>query len=399
MKIGRLTDIVIRVAAAVVAVGLLPTVLFVSIMANDSGTPAGLRMSGIVLAVGSVLCLWVLLCSVAPGMVAGWLPGPQWIRIALVRAPSYAFGMLGIAALLSYAWLHLVLLRGPSALLAARNPQYPVGNPNPTHPLELIGTLPSEVPFKDFVATYSTDVDRTGATATSCGIMHRTGQKFLWYTEPFQVKNVIPITRVGIAYHAKLLVDQYLPGTCNWHLAEIHYNLVAPGFDSPGRTFGYVVVRNPAVIHDQPVGADQMYQGRIDVWCGKNLNKNITPYFPVVCGWWAAQNWKVPAAQWPFVPSDAMGSNEVVYVLPDTKVVNFSFHDSDAPVRKPVSAAAAELARECLKTEQQQLGQPVSTSRSDHLRRVQMIFDSYKGCLLKIPLPDWTTDVSADSDR
>jgi hypothetical protein len=97
MRLVTLIDILVRGVALIAAVGAAFAVFIVAIMANDAGTAAGERTSHMILNCGMGLIGWVLLCSIRPTMVEGWLPHWPALRILLVRAPSYVLAIAAIA--------------------------------------------------------------------------------------------------------------------------------------------------------------------------------------------------------------------------------------------------------------------------------------------------------------
>ena len=116
MTTALAVDRIVRILAAISAVAFLPIVLLVGVMANDSGTPAGERSSWIVLLLGASLSGWVLLCSIAPRLIAKFLKGRSVLCSLVIKVPVYAFAIAGVGILVLRAMPH-----GPSDAQRARN--------------------------------------------------------------------------------------------------------------------------------------------------------------------------------------------------------------------------------------------------------------------------------------
>jgi hypothetical protein len=316
-------------------------------MANDSGTPAGERTSRIILNCGGALIAWVLLCSFTPSMVTRWLPTWPGLGFLLVRLPSYAFGLGGIAyVLLMGFWRYRLpsMVTAPEVKLGET--AYPVTNPNPTQILELAGSLPETVPVRDVQVTYATDLTAGEQSAGPCQRLNKLGPKEFWQAVPILKTEVIPLTRARETYRASVTVDRYLPGGCNWHLRYIEYRLFVPkyGYRSTNTTVEVLDEKHRAA---EAAKGSKLYQGRLDRWCGEALNKAVTPYYPVFCSTWGDVWQRIPLDQRNLVPAEATGSEQVVEALSGVNSVEVNFRDADAPAKSPASPISVAAAREC----------------------------------------------------
>lgn len=73
-----------------------------------------------------------------------------------------------------------------------------------------------------------------------------------------------------------------------------------------------------------------LYEGQLDVWCSKLLNRNIAPYYPEGCGALDDFRPRVTPAAFASVPPLQRDSHRLVYVSPHTAAVKANFHDVDA---------------------------------------------------------------------
>ena len=97
MKLATLVDRTLRAAATLTAIVSLWMILMVGVMANDSDTPAGLAASTVILLGGFGVVIWVVMCSIKPLILSRRLSRFPSLRFILVKLPSYAFGVAGIA--------------------------------------------------------------------------------------------------------------------------------------------------------------------------------------------------------------------------------------------------------------------------------------------------------------
>jgi ABC-type phosphate transport system permease subunit len=104
MKHAKTADTVLRSVASVGLVLAVPFQIFVSIFITDSGTPDAMRRFQLVVVgiLAGATTFGVLL--VWPHKIERVLPGPYWLRMAVVRGPIYLFALAMLALLV---WLGL----------------------------------------------------------------------------------------------------------------------------------------------------------------------------------------------------------------------------------------------------------------------------------------------------
>jgi hypothetical protein len=339
MKFSTFADRTVRVIAVVTAIGFMFAVVIVGIMANDAGNAAGERAGKLIISLGFLLALWVLICSILPRLLTAWLPWPV-LRFVLVKLPSYAFGLAGLAwcAFYGYSQYRVATRANPHVKLG--DSEQPVPNLHPAHSFEVSGTLPAAIPVWDFLAVYATDFSPTQKVSGRCQRLDDLGPKELWRTLPLLKEESVPLVRVDGRYRATFVVDRYEPGRCNWHLKEVRYRLHAPGYGYVDSTFGVGKIK---VFDERHPPSDlpkweTIYRGRVDVWCLEGRNKNVTPYYPETCGDWATYNFRASPSLRANTPPEATESHAVVMALTDTASIELNFHDLDV-------LAAGEVAR------------------------------------------------------
>lgn len=325
MLIATIIDRTIRAFAALAAIAVVPVVFVVGIMANDAGRPAGVIASLIILGVGGSLVWWILLCSFRPPFFASPL-----LYLLLVQLPTYVAGAGGVLGCLHY--LHNYYHDKSAAQfltgLRSTDANYPKVNPNPTHRLELTGTLPRTIPISDFEATYATDKSTTALVTTPCQRLIDDGPQEMWYTLPLRVKEPVPLIRDDEQnYRATLMADRFLPGNCNWHLQEIHFRSKAPGYVGRALRFtggdGQVQVRDKPDLAGDLATGKSIYHGRMDLWCFRAPES----FGPELCGDWSVFDAYVPLNQQSAIPKEWMNFNPVVYVTSESQTIQFNFHD------------------------------------------------------------------------
>ena len=205
---------------------------------------------------------------------------------------------------------------------------FPGENPHPTHRLEIAGTLPTSVPLADFEAIYATDLATKENISGPC---QRHAEHFS-YPDPLEVIQTVAIVRNGDRYRASVSVDRYQPGRCNWHLRELRDRLFVSGFGYRSAHHGnggqiQVMDANHRAI--EIARGAEVYEGQLDIWCGKMLNRNIAPHYPVGCGTLDDFRPRVPTAAFASVPELERQSHALVIVSPDTTSVEENFHDVD----------------------------------------------------------------------
>jgi len=327
--------------AALSAIAFLPIVLLVGIMANDSGTPAGERASLIVLATGTALSGWVLVCSVAPALVPGWIQRSSALRFLVVKLPVYAFAIGGVSICLMRLVTQIrVHAMSAGAVLRPSDPSYPLLNPNPREALEIGGALPQTIPVSTLIAVYNTDIESTNMASTACQRLWDLGPKQLWHVAPLRKEDQVPVGASDGRFRVTAYVDRYLPGRCNWHLSEIHYRLSFK--DAPPLDYLLVQLLDPSEQSANASKGGRLERGPAHVWCGKALNRAVTPYFPVRCGDYSDFRFRIPPALAAHIPpQEATRPRTLVLPVPGTSEVEVDFYDVDAPDLGPVSSASS----------------------------------------------------------
>ncbi|MFZ0550384.1 MAG: hypothetical protein WAM21_06220 [Steroidobacteraceae bacterium] len=337
-RITKIAAVVLRVSAALSAIASSSIVLMVGIMANDSGTPAGERASAIVLIVGAITILWTLLCSIAPQAVSPWLPWAP-VRFLLIHVPVLIFGLGGVAWIAAWGYSKLGLGTHFSQEVRRTERAYPVANPTPSHWLEIHGTLPATVPVDAVEETFMTTVAPGQAQANTCQRRSAPG-----LTVPIMKHETVPVRPENGRYEIRLPVDRYLPGKCGWQLRFVDFQLFVT---KSGARRSNAQVAVPTEQEEAVTGNTNLYQGRLDLWCGEALNKQVTPYYPVVCGNWDTMFDRIPPEERNLIAPQETDSHETTWVLPGTHSIEINFHDADAPGRFPANPADVAAARTC----------------------------------------------------
>lgn len=337
-KITNVAAVILRVSAALSAIASSWVVLMVGIMANDSGTPAGERASAIVLVVGAITILWTLLCSIAPQAISPWLPWAP-LRFILIHLPVLIFGLGGLAWTVGWACSRLGLGTRFSQEIRPAERAYPVTNPTPSRWLEIHGALPATVPVDDVEETFMTTAAPRQVQADTC--RRRAGPGF---TVPIMKHETVPVRSENGRYQIRLPVDRYLPGKCDWQLRFVDFRLFVAKW---GARRANAEVAVPTKQEEAAMGNGNFYQGRLNLWCGEALNKQVTPYYPVVCGNWDAMFARIPPEQRNFIAPQETDRHETTWVLPGTHSIEINFHDADAPGRFPANPADVDAARAC----------------------------------------------------
>jgi hypothetical protein len=334
-RIANIAAALLRVSAALSAIASSSIVLMVGIMANDSATPAGERASSIVLIVGAITILWTLLCSIAPRVVSPWLPWAP-ARFVLIHVPVLIFGLGGMAWIAAWGCEKLGVGTHFSQEARPAETAYPVTNPTPSQWLEIHGTLPATVPVNEVEETFMTTVAPGQAQTNAC--QRRSA------AVPIMKHETVPLRPENGHYEIRIPVDRYLPGKCRWQLRFVDFQLFVTQ-SGARRSHAEVVI--PTRQEEAVTGNTDLYQGRLDLWCGEALNKQVTPYYPVVCGDWDTMFARIPPEERNFVAPQETGSHETTWVLPGTHSVEINFHDADAPGRFPANPADVAAARTC----------------------------------------------------
>jgi hypothetical protein len=326
MIIKTFADLILRVAAALTAIGLFWIVLIVGIMANDAGTRQGATASVIILLIGGAIGLWVLACSIRPNRMWPNADSKPILHFAAVKLPTYLFGAAGCWWLIS--WAHQVRQKPFYELREVKvgAALFPAVNPNPAQVVTISGTLPSNVPVKDFAATYETTTNDKQADGP-CQIRPESLP-----TEPASSRTTtvaVPVVRADGRYRASLMLDWFVPGSCGWHLTAVGYRLFLSGYEYPEGMYGerIYVVDNPEAL--RKTAKNETYRGPIHVWCRKNDNFANNHSYPELCGAFEA-SFPTTYTQITSVPNNQKEYHGEVYIYPGTTAIEFNFHDSDA---------------------------------------------------------------------
>jgi Domain of unknown function (DUF4124) len=213
------------------------------------------------------------------------------------------------------------------------DPGFPATNSHPTHRLEIVGSFPQGAPLGDLQAIYATDITSEEKVSGPC---QRFSDSIPKESAKFFVPQALEVTRtitIGLGshgYRADVDIDRFQPGPCNWHLREIGYRLFVQGYGYRREIRGQIQVRDARHRAIDAAKGSEFYSGQLDIWCGKILNRNISPYYPVRCG--ALDNFRARIAPQAFaaVPVLERESHSLVFVSPETPVVRMNFHDVDA---------------------------------------------------------------------
>ena len=216
----------------------------------------------------------------------------------------------------------------PPQELEPGDARFPEQNRQPAHQLWITGALPSSVPLGDLKVIYATDIATDEKVSGLCQIYDDQSG----HPEALEVVRAVPIVRTGDRYSATVVVDRFVPGACNWHLREIRYRLYVEGYGYRYVGFGQGEIQVMDAKHRAALASSgaTLYEGQLDIWCGKLLNRNIAPYYPEGCGALDDFRPRLSPAAFASVPALQRDSHRVLYVSPNTTSVRANFHDVDA---------------------------------------------------------------------
>jgi hypothetical protein len=344
-KLWRAGERAVRIVAGLSAIAFLPIVLLVGIMANDSGTQAGVLASQTVLGIGGALSLWVIVCSIAPETASQWFRRSLILRSLFVSLPVYTFALGGVSLGLMRIVSELRTRTMPTEYVQAADPSYPVLNSNPREALEIHGALPPTIPLASFTAVYKTDMEPTKLVSTACQRLYDVGPKETWHVSPLKKEDHVPVGAQDGQFRAVAYLDRYLSGRCNWHLSDVYYRLTfkdAPPLDYPFGP-GSIALLDPREQAAEAAKGGKLEQGPAHVWCGKALNHAVTPYYPVRCGELIDFKPRISTALAARIPTEATQPRALLLPIAGTKIVELDFYDVDAPVvaLRPFDASVA----------------------------------------------------------
>jgi hypothetical protein len=143
------------------------------------------------------------------------------------REPPAAL-VAGLMAVIALAGILLGCARNtPSHQIRPGEVDFPRANPHPTHSFRFEATLPPKIPVRfKLIYTPSIHSDFKPAELPPCHYRTVTGQIL-----PFSVSVPLPLKfeksdpELGDHYSGTVVVDEYLPGRCQWELAAGMYSL------------------------------------------------------------------------------------------------------------------------------------------------------------------------------
>lgn len=100
---------------------------------------------------------------------------------------------------------------------------YPVQNSAPTRVTKVSGYLSPDLDVR-FEAIYAAD-QPWAPKDDSCGYYESFSRKYQVGLQPFSLHLPLEIAREGDQYSFSIAADHFLPGRCNWQLADIHMYL------------------------------------------------------------------------------------------------------------------------------------------------------------------------------
>jgi hypothetical protein len=100
-------------------------------------------------------------------------------------------------------------------------------------------------------------------------------------------------------------------------------------------------VSNEAIVagdkrhHWDGASADRSYDGQVDIWCQKSRNLKVTPFYPETCAFFENLAGEFKPYQINSVPWIERESHAWVHFVPETKSLQYNFHDADALAATP----------------------------------------------------------------
>lgn len=228
---------------------------------------------------------------------------------------------LSLIGFVAYVWIR------DFANVMPLSPDYPKTNANPNQLVELRVFVPRTLNVQLFFDYRTFHKDCTYWTNFPLD------KSDLTLSEPVEFEGAGEQKRIMIA------VDKYLPGKCNWYLADIRYS-TSQGAKVPyeqSATYGNRIVGTlEQERHSHHVGwqpkPGELREGRVDLWCSRHLSGLESTTIPRCTTWALATG--APTATPPDPVRNAAGSDKgdvpFTHILASTRVVEIYFHDADA---------------------------------------------------------------------
>jgi len=309
-------DGVARVAAIIAAAGGVLVVLLLGVMLTDDPNRVPLRGILIVLP-GFAILGWVIFCAVSPWtgndlLRSFWSP----LRFLLTKGLVYATPCVALYWVARPLMLNYRLRQPVAQLVEPGDPRFPAANRAPHNLINIEGTLPQELPIKEFIAVYA---------ATTCTRRDPLNGEML----PLIVVRKYAVLRKIDHYKVAVWADAFERGNCGWHLRDMTYTLHVKGyrysiFGQQNPALRYCI-RGPRIevlhrgistsceTHLPPPRSEPT-----NVWCWKT-DRSTHPYYPISC---SAENPSTPIR---LTRTEAYVS-EVDTILATSKDVVFNFH-------------------------------------------------------------------------
>jgi hypothetical protein len=293
----QLLDKALRAAALVTCVAAGFAVVLMGGFAADSGTrTADLIGMAIILGVGALLLGVVLAC---------------FMKGRFATAIAYSVGCIGIG---------LGVLQGARVWLwgsafqevAPGTANYPVLNPNAVWTVQVMGELAPAVSLEYLEATYIVGFAMSDEPP-ECHSAASHGGLPLLHTER------IDVSLSGGSYRAVVAVDKFQPGTCGWHLRDVHFQIAGAGRDA---TPAWINAFDQRYSLRGPFGGPESASSRVDLWCrsiGWSFKKGA------VCETLAHIRPDLSGR----VPAEERGESSEVWAYPSGGPVQVNFHDLD----------------------------------------------------------------------
>ncbi len=317
-KIFKLIDLIFRGVALATLVPTAFLAVFLAIMATDS-PHSTLASFLLILGIFAALALWVSACSLAPEKVASTLPKSKVLRALLIRGSVYAIALMGIYQLADHLYHKHLLATAPTIKVQIGDPRFPTLNKHPTDFVDIFGRLDPKVPVGYIENLYETSVSPADPNDRRCQWRFPYGTDAERKPLPLQVWTWTPVTRDADRYHARILVDEFEPGRCGWHLVLGRLTL-AKGRTTPmGDIYQFDMMTDADRVLESK--GDPFNKGPGILWCQKS------PGTPSGGGCGSFGDMKLTPSQRALLPKENIREMPVAWIGKDTHTLEVDFYD------------------------------------------------------------------------
>lgn len=193
---------------------------------------------------------------------------------------------------------------------------YPQLNASPGLTFEMSGNLPPSISLR-LLALYVTDTDQADeATQRKCTYEVGGGS----FSQALGIEKDLMVVRDGEHFHASIVGDYFVPGTCRWRIVGLGYRVIKGEMETArqGDLLGHFdVVQNGG-------GLRLRYHGRSDTWCKTNPRAKDNQHAER-CG----ELSQIAPDLTKVVPEDRQGLRVEVLLSKDVPTLHLDFHDVD----------------------------------------------------------------------